>query len=284
MMPIIPTLPPKIGSPAAKPVGSVETSIPRKSSDVKPGKKVLSSPIGDQEYMDLDLSNMRRTIAKRLTQSKSEIPHAYNTVSCNMDSVLKLRKKMKIEGIDFSINDVIIKAVATALSLCPEVNVVWKGDELVQPNSIDVSVAVATTSGLITPIVTDVPLRGLQDIGKTVRDLAERARIGKLQLHEFQGGSFTRQPPDNEYNDLCLLDSFTTVAITESTLFQIGEDGKPTMLMTATLSYDGGAISAVAAATFMTTLRNLLESPQNLILGQSVNQQVHQRDEAVVNL
>jgi len=121
-------------------------------------------------------------------------------VDCKVDGLLALRKKFKADGVNLSVNDILIKAVGMALQLCPEVNVVWKGDEvsyrnvsvlqqiqhfffeyqLVHAPSIDISVAVATDNGLITPIVTDVPGRGLQDMGDKVRDLANRARMGKL--------------------------------------------------------------------------------------------------------
>lgn len=250
--------------------------VPKPETPRKPSKaphqntKVQSE---DQEFQDLELSSMRRTIAKRLTESKTGIPHAYSSIDCKMDSLLALRKQFKVDGIKLSINDVIVKAVGTALQLCPEVNVVWKGDELVQPSSVDVSVAVATENGLITPIVTDVPGRGLKDIGDQVRDLANRARLGKLKLNEFQGGSFTISNLGmygiNEFSAIINPPQCGILAVGGSRL-KLGENGRPVTVMNATLSYDEGAVSSVAAAQFMSTLQNLLESPQSLLLGRSI--------------
>ncbi|KAI9555862.1 hypothetical protein GHT06_018379 [Daphnia sinensis] len=243
---------------------------PKKSDLSKGTMKKIQNLTHEQEYQDLELSNMRRTIAKRLTASKTGIPHAYSTINCKVDTVMNLRKKFKNEGIKFSVNDIIIKAVATALDLCPEANVIWQGNELVQPTNVDISVAVATKSGLITPIVTDVLGRGVLEIGDIVRDLAERARVGKLQLHEFQGGSFTISNLGmygiSEFSAIINPPQCAILAVGGSRL-ELGDDGKPTTVMSATLSYDGEAISPLAAATFMSTLQGLLESPQSLLLG-----------------
>ncbi|KAK4025102.1 hypothetical protein OUZ56_010605 [Daphnia magna] len=259
-------------SSAAEPKISSKAIVtePQKSDLQKGTTKKIQNLTHEQEYQDLELSSMRRTIAKRLTASKTGIPHAYSTINCKVDTVMNLRQKFKNEGIKFSINDIIIKAVATALDLCPEANVIWQGDQLVQPTNVDISVAVATNSGLITPIVTDVLGRGVLEIGDMVRDLAERARGGKLQLHEFQGGSFTISNLGmygvSEFSAIINPPQCAILAVGGSRL-ELGDDGKPAMVMSATLSYDGEAISPVAAATFMSTLQRLLESPQSLLLG-----------------
>ncbi|EFX90186.1 hypothetical protein DAPPUDRAFT_299977 [Daphnia pulex] len=256
-------------SPVAKPIISSKTVVTEPKT-AKPATVKVQNLTHEQEYQDLELSSMRRTIAKRLTASKTGIAHAYNTVSCKVDSVINLRQKFKNEGIKFSINDIVIKAVATALDLCPDVNVIWKGDQLIKPATVDISVAVATNSGLITPIVTDVLGRGVLEIGDVVRDLADRARIGKLQLHEFQGGSFTISNLGmygiSEFSAIINPPQCAILAVGGSRL-ELGDDGKPMTVMSATLSYDEEAISPVAAATFMSTLRSLLESPQSLLLG-----------------
>ena len=131
---------------------------------------------------------MRTVIAKRLSDSKSTSPHGYSTCECNIDALNAIRNDFKeVAGVKISLNDLVIKAAATALQMVPEINLntVGEDDCKVMPN-IDISVAVATPNGLITPIVTNVVHRSLPDISNVVRDLALRARDGKLQLNEFQ--------------------------------------------------------------------------------------------------
>ena len=139
-------------------------------------------------YTDIPLTSMRTVIAKRLSDSKSTSPHGYSTCECNIDALNAIRNDFKeVAGVKISLNDLVIKAAATALQMVPEINLntVGEDDCKVMPN-IDISVAVATPNGLITPIVTNVVHRSLPDISNVVRDLALRARDGKLQLNEFQ--------------------------------------------------------------------------------------------------
>jgi len=140
------------------------------------------------------------------------IPHAYATAESNIDSLLGFRKQLKSAGINVSVNDFIIKAVAIALKKCPLVNCHYVKDQVIYQKicflyilqwlfyyyfqvvlqeTSDISIAVATESGLITPIVTNADAKALDEISAEIKELAGRARIGKLQLHEFQGGSFT---------------------------------------------------------------------------------------------
>ncbi len=146
-------------------------------------------------FTDADLSSMRKTIAKRLQASKLEIPHYYLTVECEMDAVMALRadinKQYEKEGVKLSVNDFIIKATALACRRVPECNSAWMETAIREFHTCDVSVAVDTGSGLITPIVTGAESRGLADISETVKELAGRAKEGRLQPHEFQGGTIT---------------------------------------------------------------------------------------------
>jgi len=147
------------------------------------------------EYSDADMSNVRKVIAKRLQASKHEIPHYYLTVECSMDQVMGLRKQINTayekEGIKLSVNDFIIKATALASKRVPECNSAWMDTFIREYHTCDVSVAVDTGSGLITPIVTSADTKGLAEISETVKELAGRAKLGKLQPHEFQGGTIT---------------------------------------------------------------------------------------------
>lgn len=140
-------------------------------------------------YTDIPLSNIRRTIATRLTESTQNTPHFYITLSVHMEKVLKLREALnnRLDGqYKISVNDIILKASAIALQKVPEVNSSWFGSFIRQYHSVDISVAVATSNGLITPIIKDVQNKGLLAINKQVRELANKARDGRLKPEEYQ--------------------------------------------------------------------------------------------------
>ena len=151
-------------------------------------------PPVNEKYIDIPNSNMRKVIAKRLTESKATVPHSYTSIECEIDDLLLFRKKLKSEmDINVSVNDMVIKSAALALRDVPEANGKWNitQKQQVKSDNVDISVAVATPNGLITPIVTDADKRGVQNINNCVKDLATRARDGKLKPEEYQGGSFT---------------------------------------------------------------------------------------------
>ena len=144
-------------------------------------------------FEDAKPSTMRKVIAGRLTESMSTVPHSYAVMDCRIDNLLALRQRLKAVGVNVSVNDLVIKAVAKALVAVPEVNCRFDAESgTVKANdSVDISVAVATDGGLITPIVTHADTLGLAGINAAVKDLAARARKGKLAPHEYQGGSFS---------------------------------------------------------------------------------------------
>lgn len=151
-----------------------------------------SVPTTGAPYEDEPASTMRKVIAKRLTESRAYVPHGFTTMSADLAAVGALRKSLAADyGVKVSVNDVVIKAAALALRDVPRANSSWDGATCVPNASVDISVAVATPSGLITPIVTDAAGKGLTVISSEVRDLATRARDGKLKPEEFQGGTFT---------------------------------------------------------------------------------------------
>jgi pyruvate dehydrogenase E2 component (dihydrolipoyllysine-residue acetyltransferase) len=156
----------------------------------------VSRPAGRRQrtYEDIPATNMRKVIAKRLLQSKQNVPHAYCTAQCNVDRLLTMRANLKAQrGSAPSVNDFFIRAAALALREVPEVNALW--DEATQSvvikDTVDISVAVATESGLITPIVKSADRKTLDSIGSNIRELAGRARENKLLPEEFQGGTFS---------------------------------------------------------------------------------------------
>lgn len=134
-------------------------------------------------------SNMRKTIARRLAQSKSTIPHFYLDVDCRVEALLTLRNQINhsVEG-KISINDFVIKAVACALRDMPEMNVTWTDDALLRYRDVDIGVAVSTEGGLYTPVLRDVAAMSLTEVSRTMAELARRARAGQLAPHEYQGG------------------------------------------------------------------------------------------------
>ncbi|CAH1954669.1 unnamed protein product [Acanthoscelides obtectus] len=146
-------------------------------------------------YVDIPVSAMRATIAKRLLQSKTTLPHYYLTIEVNVDKLLqeraKFNKKLEKQGIKLSVNDFIIKAVAMACKKVPEANSYWMDSVIRQFTNVDVSVAVSTDKGLITPIVFAADQRPITEISQTVKALAAKAREGKLQPQEYQGGTIS---------------------------------------------------------------------------------------------
>ncbi|KAJ6503412.1 dihydrolipoamide acetyltransferase [Mycena vitilis] len=233
------------------------------------------------DYVDTPVSSMRRTIGARLTQSKQELPHYYVTVDINMDKVLKLREVFnktlteKDKSAKLSVNDFIVKAVACALSDVPEANSAWLGEVIRTYKKADISVAVATPNGLITPIVKDAGSKGLATISAETKALAKKARDGKLAPAEYQGGTFTISnlgmfgvshftaiinPPQS-----CIL----AVGSTEATLVPAPEEErgfKTVQTMKVTLSSDHRTVDGAVAARWMAAFKGYLENPLTFML------------------
>jgi len=236
---------------------------------------------GGPAYTEVPVSNMRRTIGQRLTQSKQEIPHYYVTSDIDMGKVLKLREVFnaslagKEGATKLSVNDFIIKAVGCAMQDVPEANSAWMGETIRQNNLADVSVAVATPTGLITPIVKNVGGKGLAAISAETKALATKARAGKLQPSEYQGGSFTvsnlgmygvshftaiiNQPQS------CIL----AVGATQPVIVPAPEEEKgwrTAQIMKVTLSSDHRTVDGAVAARWLQAFRGYLENPLTFML------------------
>jgi len=176
----------------------VNTYVPSAAPAAAPVQAAAAAPVsapaglGAGDFTDLDLTNMRKTIASRLCESKNSIPHYYLTRTIRTDAINELRGQLnQISDVKISVNDFIIKAASLACLKVPEANSAWMGDTIRQYNVVDMSVAVATPNGLITPIVFDSHTKGLAQISSDVKRLAAKARDGKLQPAEFVGGTFT---------------------------------------------------------------------------------------------
>jgi pyruvate dehydrogenase E2 component (dihydrolipoamide acetyltransferase) len=221
------------------------------------------------------LSNMRKTIARRLTEAKSTIPHIYLTVDIRLDALLKLRvdlnKSLEPRGVKLSVNDLLIKALATALHIVPKCNVTFLGDQLVTYRRSDIAVAVSIPGGLITPIIKDAANKGIAAIATEMKDLAARAKDGKLQPHEYQGGTASLSnmgmfgikqfdavinPPQG---------MILAVGAGEQRPYVIDGALGVATVMSATGSFDHRAIDGADGAELMKVLKELIEAPIGLL-------------------
>lgn len=225
------------------------------------------------------MTNIRQVIARRLLESKTTIPHYFLTVEVNMDSIAKLRKELNTmlekEKVKLSVNDFIIKASALACRRIPQANSSWQGTFIRQYDAVDMSVAVATDSGLITPIVFRADTKGLATINQEVKELAEKARSGTLQPHEFQGGTFTISnlgmygiknfsaiinPPQS-----CIL----AIGGSQNKLV-LDEDSskgfRTTAVMSVTLSCDHRVVDGAIGALWLAEFRKFMENPEMMLI------------------
>jgi pyruvate dehydrogenase E2 component (dihydrolipoamide acetyltransferase) len=221
------------------------------------------------------LSNMRKTIARRLAESKQQIPHIYLTVDVRLDALLKLRGELNAglesRGIKLSVNDMLIKALALALAEVPECNVSFAGDTLIQYLRSDISVAVSIPGGLITPIVASAESKAISTIAKEVHDLAARAKEGKLQPHEYQGGTASLSNMGmygiKQFDAVINPPQAMIMAIGagEKRPYVIDDSLQIATVMSATGSFDHRAIDGADGARLMKAFRALVENPLGLV-------------------
>ena len=230
----------------------------------------------DAPYEATKLNNVRKVIAKRLTEAKQTIPHIYLTVDVRLDALLKLRgelnESLEADGVKLSVNDLLIKALARALQRVPACNVSFQGDELFQYTREDVSVAVAAPSGLITPIIRDAGKKGLAQISTEMKELASKAKDGKLQPHEFQGGTaslsnlgmFGTKQFDAVINPPQAM--ILAVGAGEQRPWVIDGALGVATVMSATGSFDHRAIDGADGAQLMEAFKQLCENPMGLVV------------------
>ena len=226
-------------------------------------------------YKEIPNNNIKKVTAKRLTESKQNVPHFYLTVDCVLDSLLAARKELndKANGeFKLSVNDFIIKAAAMALKAYPAANVAWTDDAVHQYLKADVSVAVSTPNGLITPIVKSAEDKGLRAISDEVKDLAGRAREGKLKPEEFQGGSFTvsnlgmfgvkqfgaiLNPPQG-----CIL----AIGAGEQRAVVVNGQVEIKTVMSCTLSVDHRSVDGAVGAEYLQIFIQYIENPVSMLV------------------
>ena len=264
------------GAAAAAPVAATNTApaaVPAAASSKAAPTAVATAMQIDGEFKDVPLTQMRKTIARRLSESIGPVPTFYLTSEIDMTKVGQLREQMVANGDQYkvSVNDIIIKAVAIALTRHPECNAHWMGDAIRYFSAAHVGVAVATDDGLIVPVIRDAQLKGLGQIGKEARELAKKARERKLQPAEFTGGTFS-------VSNLGMfgIDQFTAIINPpEAAILAVGatetkpvwENGQfvPRQRMRVTLSCDHRVIDGAVGAKFLHTLRGLLEAPMMML-------------------
>jgi pyruvate dehydrogenase E2 component (dihydrolipoamide acetyltransferase) len=252
--------------PAAQPAAS-------KESKGAPASIVLPKVVGQESFEEIPVSQMRKTIAKRLVESKFSAPHFYLTMEINMDKAVEARKSMnEISPVKISFNDMVVKAVAAALRQHPDVNVSWLGDRMRKNHHIHIGVAVAVNEGLLVPVIRFADNKSLSHIAVEVKDLAQKAHDKKLQPADWEGSTFTISnlgmfgieeftaiinPPD-----ACIL---AVGGIKETPIVKNGQI-VPGNVMKVTLSCDHRAVDGAVGSAFLKTLKGLLEDPVRILI------------------
>ena len=253
-----------------------------KPTAVAPGSKpsakgsapiLLPAVVGKESFEEVPVSQMRKTIARRLAESKFSAPHFYLTMEINMDKAVEARKSMnEVSPVKISFNDLVIKAVAAALRQHPDVNVSWLGDKMRKNHHIHIGVAVAVQDGLLVPVVRFADNKSLSHIAVEVKELAQKAHDKKLQPSDWEGSTFTISnlgmfgieeftaiinPPD-----ACIL---AVGGIKETAIVKNGQL-VPGNVMKVTMSCDHRAVDGAVGAAFLKTLKGLLEDPVRILI------------------
>jgi pyruvate dehydrogenase E2 component (dihydrolipoamide acetyltransferase) len=234
---------------------------------------VLPQVVGKESFEDVPVSQMRKTIAKRLAESKFSAPHFYLTMEINMDKAMEARKSInEISPVKISFNDLVLKATAVALRQHPDVNVSWLGDKMRKNHHVHIGVAVAVKDGLLVPVVRFADNKSLSHIATEVKSLAQKAHDKKLQPSDWEGSTFTISnlgmfgieeftaiinPPD-----ACILavGGIKETAVVKNGQLAVGN------VMKVTLSCDHRAVDGAVGSAFLKTLKGLLEDPVRILI------------------
>jgi pyruvate dehydrogenase E2 component (dihydrolipoamide acetyltransferase) len=251
----------------AKP-GAAPASAPRPAPAAQP---IFTAP-GDKR---LPHTAVRKVIARRMLESKQTVPHFYLTVELEIDALLAARQAINVvaekKGAKISVNDMVIKACAKALRDHPDCNASWTEDEMIQYGAVDISVAVATDRGLITPIVRNADMKGLVQIATEMKDLAARAKSGKLKLDEFQGGGFTI----SNLGMFGVKDFAAIINPPQAMILAVGAGEERVVvrkgqmvvrnMMNCTLAVDHRVVDGALGARWLQTLRAYIEQPATML-------------------
>lgn len=275
-------------SPLAKKLASEQNLDLKNVEGTGPGGRIVSrdlqnaqpkakAPVSSQpagSFTEETLTPIRKVIAQRLQAAKNTIPHFYVTTEINADALVHFREQLSHNEVKVSFNDLVVKAAAIALRSHPVVNSGFndKTQSIIRFQSIDISVAVSYDQGLITPIVPQADHKTLTDLSAMIRELAKKAKAGKLQPHEFQGGSFTVSNLGmygvSEFQAIINPPQAAILAVSSIMDKPIVKNGQvvPGKTMNLTLSVDHRVIDGVAAAQFLQTLQKILENPITLVI------------------
>jgi pyruvate dehydrogenase E2 component (dihydrolipoamide acetyltransferase) len=262
------------GKPQAK-AAPVAPAAPRPAAPaVGAPKEQVVALAGNIPYTEIPHTAMRRVIARRLTEAKQTVPHFYLTVDCEIDALLKIRSEVNAKLTDgkISVNDFVIRAVALALKKVPAANASWSDEAILRWNTIDVAVAVAIESGLITPIIKNADQKGLAVISAEMKDLAARAKSGKLKLEEFQGGTISISNLGmygiKEFAAVINPPQGCIVAVGAGEQRPVVKNGALAIatMMSLTLSVDHRVVDGAVGAEFISEVKRLLEDPLLMLL------------------
>ncbi|EQB18262.1 pyruvate dehydrogenase complex dihydrolipoamide acetyltransferase [Sphingobium lactosutens] len=267
---------------AAKPGSATAAAAPTATAEAAAPAAAAPTPAAAPAAQDfgipheaIKLNGMRKTIARRLTESKQQVPHIYLTVDIQLDKLLKLRAEMNAglesRKVKLSVNDLLIKALGVALVQVPECNVQFAGDQMLQFKRADISVAVSIPGGLITPIITEADSKGVAAISTAMKDLASRAKDGKLKPEEYQGGTASLSnmgmfgikqfeavinPPQG---------MIMAIGAGEKRPYIVDDAVQIATVMSATGSFDHRAIDGADGARLMQVFKELIENPMGLL-------------------
>jgi pyruvate dehydrogenase E2 component (dihydrolipoamide acetyltransferase) len=237
-------------------------------------KEKVAALAGNLPYREVPLTAMRRVIARRLTESKQTIPHFYLTVDCEIDELLRFRSELnaKSDAYRISVNDFVIRAAALALRQVPAANASWSDEAILRWETVDIAVAVALEDGLITPIVKNADRKGLATIANEAKDLAARARAGKLKLEEFQGGTFSI----SNLGMFGVRDFAAVINPPHGGILAVGAgEQRPVVkngalaiatVMSCTLACDHRVVDGAVGAQFLAAFKKLVEDPLTMLL------------------
>ncbi|TAJ86957.1 MAG: pyruvate dehydrogenase complex dihydrolipoamide acetyltransferase [Reyranella sp.] len=258
--------------PGAAPVPAPKAAPkPAAPAPVAGGQPVFVAP-GDSRVPH---TSIRKVIARRMLESKQTVPHFYLTVDFEIDALLTARTAINAvvekKGAKVSVNDMVIKACAKALRDHPECNASWTEEEMIQYGAVDISVAVATDRGLITPIVRNADMKGLAQISIEMKDLASRAKSGKLKLEEFQGGGFTI----SNLGMFGIRDFGAIINTPQAMILAVGAGEERVVvrkgemvirnIMSCTLAVDHRVVDGALGAQFLQTLKAYIEQPAAML-------------------
>jgi pyruvate dehydrogenase E2 component (dihydrolipoamide acetyltransferase) len=259
------------GKPAAAaPKAEAPASAPKAAAPAAP----ITAP-----YTKIPNSSMRKVIARRLLESKQNVPHFYLTAHYEIDALLKLRAELNAQSpkdgpgaFKLSVNDLVIKACAVALRRHPNVNASYTEEAILQYSDVDISIAVAIPDGLITPIIRKADQQGLAAISASMKDLGARAKFGKLKPDEFQGGGFSI----SNLGMFGIPEFSAIINPPQSAILAVGAGEKRVVvkndeltiatMMTVTLSCDHRVVDGALGAQFLATLKEIIEAPLSLML------------------